>query len=62
VQPVHPVRHQRRAVDRGEWHLVVYYGDVGYWNGIVGIGRVRDQDIDVIERQPDGGEITIERA
>jgi hypothetical protein len=42
--------------------LVFYYGDVGYWNGIVRIGRFSDQDMDLIERQPDGREITIERA
>lgn len=41
--------------------LVFYYGDVGYFNGIVRIGRFSGQDMDVIERQPDGREITIER-
>ena len=41
--------------------LVFYYGDVGYFDGIVRIGRLSGQDTDVIERQPDGGEITIER-
>jgi hypothetical protein len=41
--------------------LVFYYGDVGYFNGIVRIGRLRGQDMDLIERQPDGREITIER-
>src|SRR5215212_6213174 len=41
--------------------LVFYYGDVGYFNGIVRIGQFSGQDIDVIERQPDGREITIER-
>jgi hypothetical protein len=42
--------------------LVFYYGDVGYWNGIVRIGRLNDQDIELIEQQQDGTEITIERA
>jgi hypothetical protein len=42
--------------------LVFYYGDVGYFSGIVRIGRFGGQDMDVIERQPDGREITIERA
>ena len=41
--------------------LVFYYGDVGYFNGIVRIGRFSGQDMDLIERQPDGREITIER-
>ena len=42
--------------------LVFYYGDVGYWNGIVRIGRFNDEDIDLIEHQPDGFEVTIELA
>jgi len=40
--------------------LVFYYGDVGYWNGIVRIGRFTDRDIELIERQPDGFHVTIE--
>ncbi len=43
-------------------NLVFYYGDVGYWNGIVRIGRFNDEDIDLIEHQPDGFEATIELA
>ena len=43
-------------------NLVFYYGDVGYWNGIVRIGRLNDGDINLIQRQPDGFEVTIERA
>jgi hypothetical protein len=43
-------------------NLVFYYGDVGYWNGIVRIGRFNDGDVDLIERQPDGFEVTIELA
>jgi hypothetical protein len=42
--------------------LVFYYGDVGYWNGIVRIGRFNDGDMDLIERQPDGFQVTIELA
>ncbi len=41
--------------------LVFYYGDVGYFNGIVHIGRF-DTDIDLIRHQPDGTDITIEPA
>jgi hypothetical protein len=43
-------------------NLVFYYGDVGYWNGIVRLGRFNDEDIAFIERQPDGFEVTIQRA
>ena len=42
--------------------LVFYYGEVGYFDGIVRIGRFSDRDMDLIERQPDGREVTIERA
>jgi hypothetical protein len=42
--------------------LVFYYGEVGYFNGIVRIGQVSGQDIRLIERQQDGAQITIERA
>lgn len=41
--------------------LVFYYGDVGYWNGIVRIGRLDAEDMSVIERQPDGFLLKIER-
>ena len=41
--------------------LVFYYGDVGYFDGIVRIGRFDDGDLDVIARQPDGFEVTIEQ-
>ena len=40
--------------------LVFYYGDVGYFNGIVRIGRFNDRDIELIEQQ-DGTEIRIDR-
>ena len=42
--------------------LVFYYGDVGYFNGIDRIGRFSGQDMDVIERQPDGQQMMIEPA
>jgi hypothetical protein len=42
--------------------LVFYYGDVGYFNGIVRIGRFSGQGMDVIERQPDGQQMMIEPA
>jgi hypothetical protein len=42
--------------------VVLYYGDVGYFKGIVRIGRRLDaEDMSVIERQPDGLELTIDR-
>jgi len=40
--------------------LVFYYGDVGYWSGIVRIGRLTNQDMQLIERQPDGFQVTIQ--
>jgi hypothetical protein len=42
--------------------LVFYYGEVGYFNGIVRIGQASSVDIDLIERQRDGTQITIEQA
>ena len=41
--------------------LVLYYGEVGYWTGIVRIGRLDAADMSLIERQPDGFELTIDR-
>ena len=41
--------------------LVLYYGDVGYYNGIIRIGRF-DDAIDAIADQPDGVSVTVERA
>lgn len=41
--------------------LVLYYGDVGYWNGIVQIGRFDDGQLALVEGQPDGFQVTIER-
>ena len=39
--------------------LVFYYGEVGYWNGIVRIGRF-DTAMDLIERQDDDFQVTID--
>lgn len=51
--------------DIGYWvpdeSLVLYYGDVGFYNGIVRIGTF-DGDRDVLERQSDGFQVRIERA
>jgi hypothetical protein len=41
--------------------LVFYYGDVGYFNGIVRIGRF-DTTMELIERQDDNFRVTIERS
>ena len=41
---------------------VLYYGDVGYRNGIVRIGQFDSDQIDFVERQPDGSEVTIKTA
>lgn len=41
--------------------LVLYYGDVGYWDGIVHIGTV-GEGMPNIARQPDGFTATITRA
>jgi hypothetical protein len=40
--------------------LVLYYGDVGYWNGIVRIGRV--DDMGPVQAQSGEFSVTIERA
>ena len=42
-------------------NLVFYYGDVGYWNGIVRIGRF-DTTMELIEHQDDNFQVTIERS
>jgi hypothetical protein len=41
--------------------LVFYYGDVGFWNGIVRIGRF-DSTMELIEHQDDNFKVTIERS
>jgi hypothetical protein len=40
--------------------LVLYYGDVGYYHGIIRIGRFQDS-IDLIADEPDGVSVTVER-
>ncbi len=51
--------------DIGYWSpggdLVFYYGDVGFWNGIVRIGEF-DGEMDAIGRQSGDFSVTIERA
>ena len=41
--------------------LVLYYGDTGYFDGIIRIGRF-DDAIGSIADQPDGLTVTVERA
>jgi hypothetical protein len=41
--------------------VVLYYGDVGYWNGIVRIGRFDTADLEFIRGQPDGSQVRIEQ-
>jgi hypothetical protein len=41
--------------------LVLYYGDVGYWNGIVRIGRFDSDQLSLVAGQPDGFHATVER-
>ena len=43
-------------------NLVFYYGEVGYFRGIVRIGQISGQDMQLIKRQQDGTQITIKRA
>jgi len=42
--------------------LVLYYGDVGYYAGIIHLGRFDTGDLDIVERQPDGFTVTIDAA
>jgi len=42
--------------------LVLYYGDVGYWDGIVRIGRYDDSHVSHVRDQPHGLRVTFERA
>ena len=41
--------------------LVLYYGDVGYWNGIARIGRFSNDALELISRHADDFQVTIER-
>jgi hypothetical protein len=51
--------------DIGYWapggDLVFYYGDVGFWNGIVRVGEF-DGEMEAIERQSGDFTVTIDRA
>jgi hypothetical protein len=51
--------------DIGYWvpdgRLVLYYGDVGNYSGIVRIGRI-DGDLTILPGQNDGFEVTLARA
>ncbi len=40
--------------------LVLYYGDVGYWNGIVRVGQFDSNQLALVQNQPDGFAVTIE--
>jgi hypothetical protein len=42
--------------------LVLYYRDVGFFNGIVALGRFDPAAAAVVEQQPDDSTVTIERA
>jgi hypothetical protein len=42
--------------------LVLYCGDVGYWNGIVRIGQFDRAQLTLVQNQPDGFSVTIEKA
>jgi hypothetical protein len=42
-------------------NLVLYYGDVGFWNGIVRIGRY-DASTERVQGLADGATVTVERA
>jgi hypothetical protein len=42
-------------------NLVLYYTDVGYWDGIVRLGHL-DTDIELIEALPDDSTLTVEVA
>jgi hypothetical protein len=41
--------------------LVFYYGNVGYWNGIIRIGRF-GTTMELIEHEDDKFQVTIERS
>ena len=42
--------------------LVIYYGDVGYWDGIIRMGQFDRAQTDLVERQADGFQATFETA
>ena len=41
--------------------LVLYYGDLGYVDGIVRLGRIDPADMAFLRARPDGTEITLDR-
>ena len=41
--------------------LVLYYGEVGHWSGLVRIGRFDTADIAFIRDQPDGFQVAVEQ-
>ncbi|BBY26845.1 cyclophilin-like fold protein [Mycolicibacterium sediminis] len=41
--------------------LVLYYGDVGFYDGIVNVGRFDAEAVEWIGSRPDGAAVTIER-
>jgi hypothetical protein len=41
--------------------LVLYYGDVGYWTGIVRLGRI-EGDLAMIRDLPDGAQLTVQHS
>lgn len=59
-----PDGHAPAAGEIGYWSpggdLVLYYGDVRFWNGIVPIGQL-DGELDTIARQRDDFRATIEQ-
>lgn len=42
--------------------VVLYYGDVGYWNGIIRIGQFDPHQLHLVQNLPDGFDVTIENA
>jgi hypothetical protein len=42
-------------------NLVLYYGDVEYWTGIVRIGQFDSTHLKLVETQPDDFDVTIEQ-
>jgi hypothetical protein len=42
--------------------LVLYYCDVGYWNGNARIGRYDGSQVSHVRDQPDGLRVTFQRA
>lgn len=60
-----PAGDDPRVGDLGYWapdgDLVVYYGDVGYWTGIMRLGEI-DGSVQAIAREPGDFSATIELA